>query len=103
MAVLCFKVTHGGDVFQAVDAAGLEGIGDVEFTVSDVNQAPSCGTGSHTMTLDLVTSVDTPLFTLPCTDSDVNVTLSTLTYAESPVAGQWSLCVFRFDLNVVSL
>ena len=76
------RTANCGGLFQAEDGQGSSVNTTVVFTVSDVNQNPDCGAGSHTLTLDLVTSVGTPLFTLPCTDNDVNVTLSTLTYSE---------------------
>ncbi|KAK7491589.1 hypothetical protein BaRGS_00017228, partial [Batillaria attramentaria] len=65
---------------QAEDGEPLTDITLVRFTILDVNDPPSCQVTSAS--LDLVTPVGTPVYTLSCSDQDVNETFAALTYAE---------------------
>ena len=74
-------------ILQAVDGQNATNSTTVQFVVTDVNESPQCANGSHNLTLDLVTSVGAVLYALPCTDNDVNLTFSSLTYDELTTSG----------------
>ncbi|KAK7489003.1 hypothetical protein BaRGS_00019807, partial [Batillaria attramentaria] len=69
---------------QAIDAVGLTDNTVMTITVRDENSAPICQ-NETSVPLDLQHPPTSPVYNLSCTDVDVNVTLSTLTYQENHI------------------
>ena len=75
---------------QVTDGQGLSDNTTLVVTVTDVNQPPACPARSP-IDLDLLTSAQSLVYTVSCSDADYNDTFRTLSYFSYPTADHGQL------------